>query len=260
MSTSMTPFDDAAMTSSHASGAGLARGHGVSVWRQIADALEGEIASGRLRSGAQLPTEAALAEQFGVNRHTVRRALAVLARQGIVRATQGRGTFVEPKPLTYPISPRTRFSEIVARAGHEAWGELVSERETRAGPSLARRLDVAEDAPVLRLATIHRADGIPISSATTSLPLPRFAGFTAAYRAHGSITRAYADFGVADYTRQATRITARIASAEEAGALDLAAGRVVLVVDSVNVDASGRPIQATRSSFAADRVEFLVAS
>ena len=145
MSTSMTPFDDTAVTSSTASG--LARGHGVSVWRQIADALEDEIASGRLRSGAQLPTEAALAERFGVNRHTVRRALAALARQGIVRATQGRGTFVEPKPLTYPIGPRTRFSEIVARAGQEAWGDLMSEREIRAHPSLARRLEIPDEAP-----------------------------------------------------------------------------------------------------------------
>ena len=71
----------------------------------------------------------------------------------------------------------------------------------------------------------------------------------------GSITRAYASYGVTDYLRRSTRITARHATPEETEALDLAPGRVVLVLDSVNTDAQGRPIQATHSRFAADRVE-----
>jgi DNA-binding GntR family transcriptional regulator len=33
---------------------------------------------------------------------------------------------------------------------------------------------------------------------------------------------------------------------------------VVLVVDSINADGEGRPFQATRACFAADRVEFVV--
>ncbi|WP_375459524.1 phosphonate metabolism transcriptional regulator PhnF [uncultured Enterovirga sp.] len=256
----MDGIDDKGMTGERADAVLVARRLGVSVWRQIADTLEAEIASGRLPPGAQLETEAVLADRFSVNRHTVRRALAALAERGIVRATRGRGTFVEARPLTYPLGSRVRFSEIVAGAGHEAWGELVSEREIAAGPSLGRALGLPEDGPLLELATIHRADDTPISVARTCLPLPRFAGFGQVYAECGSITRAYAAFAVADYVRLTTRISARIATAEEALALDLASGRVVLVVESVNVDAEGCRIQATRSCFAADRVEFLVES
>ena len=61
-----------------------------------------------LAAGAQLPAESALAARFGVNRHTVRRALGVLAEGGLVRTTQGRGSFVEQGPIAYPIGPRTR--------------------------------------------------------------------------------------------------------------------------------------------------------
>ena len=110
----------------------LSRGEGLAAWRQIADGLEADMAAGRLLPGDRLPAEAELARRFGVNRHTVRRALAVLASRGLVRATQGRGTFVEAKPLAYPIGPRTRFSEAVARTGREAWGDLIgSIRMTR---------------------------------------------------------------------------------------------------------------------------------
>lgn len=236
----------------------LRRGEGLAAWRQIVDGLEADIATGALAPGAQLPTEARLAERFGVNRHTVRRALAVLASRGLVRAAQGRGTFVEPKPLTYPIGPRTRFSEIVAGAGREAWGDLVSSRRAEADPSLAEALGVPAGAPVLELVTVHRADDTPISMARTALPLPRFESLDAVYRETGSLTRAYAAFGLGDYTRLSTRITARGASLEEARLLDLLPGRVLLVVDSINVDPAGARIQATRSHFAADRVELVV--
>jgi GntR family phosphonate transport system transcriptional regulator len=113
------------------------RGDGIAAWKRIADGLEGEIAAGRFRRGERLPTEAQLAAQHGVNRHTVRRALSALAERGLVRATQGSGTFVEAPPLRYPIGPRTRFSEIATAAGREAWGRLLSVREIAADPALA---------------------------------------------------------------------------------------------------------------------------
>ncbi|APT58582.1 phosphonate metabolism transcriptional regulator PhnF [Roseomonas gilardii] len=231
------------------------RGDGIAAWKRIADGLEGEIAAGRFRRGERLPTEAQLAAQHGVNRHTVRRALSALAERGLVRATQGSGTFVEAPPLRYPIGPRTRFSEIATAAGREAWGRLLSAREITADPALAEALDLPPGSPVLELDTLHEADGVPISTGLTRLPLPRFAGFAERYAETGSITRAYASYGVTDYLRRSTRITARHATPEETKALDLAPGRVVLVLDSVNTDAQGRPIQATHSRFAADRVE-----
>ena len=231
------------------------RGDGIAAWKRIADGLEGEIAAGRFQRGERLPTEAQLAAQHGVNRHTVRRALSALAERGLVRATQGSGTFVEAPPLRYPIGPRTRFSEIATAAGREAWGRLLSARETTADPALAEALELPPGSPVLELDTLHEADGVPISTGLTRLPLPRFAGFAERYAETGSITRAYASYGVTDYLRRSTRITARPATPEEAESLSLAPGRVVLVLDSVNTDAQGRPIQATHARFAADRVE-----
>ncbi|UPG73385.1 phosphonate metabolism transcriptional regulator PhnF [Roseomonas gilardii subsp. gilardii] len=231
------------------------RGDGVAAWKRIADGLEGEIAAGRFRRGERLPTEAQLAAQHGVNRHTVRRALAALAERGLVRSSQGSGTFVEAPPLRYPIGPRTRFSEIATAAGREAWGRLLSVHEVAADPVLAEALELPPGSPILELDTLHEADGVPISTGLTRLPLPRFAGFAERYAETGSITRAYASYGVTDYLRRSTRITARPATPQEAEALGLAPGRVVLVLDSVNTDAQGRPIQATHARFAADRVE-----
>ena len=64
------------------------------LWRQLADLLRDRIDQGEL--AGRLEAEMTLAEHYGVSRDTVRRALATLARDGLIRSTRGRGTFVVP--------------------------------------------------------------------------------------------------------------------------------------------------------------------
>jgi GntR family phosphonate transport system transcriptional regulator len=89
----------------------MERRSGVALWRQIADQIRLGIATGNLGSDGKLPPELTLSERFGVNRHTVRAAIAALVQEGVLRAEQGRGTFIETRrKLSYPIAKRTRFS------------------------------------------------------------------------------------------------------------------------------------------------------
>ncbi|WGF88018.1 phosphonate metabolism transcriptional regulator PhnF [Marinivivus vitaminiproducens] len=236
----------------------LRRGDGVAAWRQIADRLLDDIRAGRPSAGEQLPSEAALAARFGVNRHTVRRAVAELAAEGVVRTSQGKGSFVEAGRLPYPIGTRTRFTQNLALTGHEAGGDLIAAETVPAPAEIASRLQIAPSEPVLRVDLRRFVDRVPLTLGRTYLPLPRFAGFADAYRASESVTAAFSVCGVDDYRRLSTAITARPATVDEAMLLDLAPGRVLLVVDSVNVDGAGRPIQATHAHFVADRVELRV--
>ncbi len=64
------------------------------LWQQLADLLRDRIDRGEL--AGRLEAEMTLAEHYGVSRDTVRRALACLAREGLIRSTRGRGTFVVP--------------------------------------------------------------------------------------------------------------------------------------------------------------------
>jgi hypothetical protein len=64
------------------------------LWQQLGDLLRGRIERGEL--AGRLEAETALAQHYGVSRDTVRRALAGLARDGLIRSTRGRGTFVLP--------------------------------------------------------------------------------------------------------------------------------------------------------------------
>lgn len=64
------------------------------IYRQIADELEREIATGVLRPGEPLPALRALATDLKVNPNTVQQAYRWLALHGMVEVKRGKGTFV----------------------------------------------------------------------------------------------------------------------------------------------------------------------
>lgn len=233
---------------------------GVALWRQVADGIERGIADGRFAAGERLPGETEIAETYRVNRHTVRRALATLAERGLVRAERGSGTYVEAPRLSYPLRSRTRFSEIVGAGGREPRGQLIAASQEPATRELARQLGLKTGAPLVRIEALRLADRAPICVSTTWLSAERFPEAGSVFASVRSMTKLLDHFGVRDYRRGSTRITAAIADAADAARLDLALGRPVLVVDSIDVEADGRPLVTKRSRFAAERVEFVIES
>ena len=233
---------------------------GVTLWRRIADDLEQAIMTGAHATGDRLPGEVEIADRFGVNRHTVRRALAELAERGLVRAERGSGTYVEPARLAYPIRSRTRFSEIVGAAGREAGGRLIAHARGPASPDISERLGIAAATMVIRLDVLRTADGVPICVSTNWLLADQMPDAARVYRKTNSMTRTLAHFGIRDYRRRQTRVSSALADAADAERLKLGPGRPLLVVDSINVTPAGRPVLTTLARFAADRVELLVES
>ncbi|MDJ0391378.1 phosphonate metabolism transcriptional regulator PhnF [Roseomonas sp. E05] len=236
----------------------LARGEGVSLWRQIALELEHGIAEGTLAPGSRLPTEAALAARHGVNRHTVRRALDSLAARGLLRIEQGRGSFVAEDVVDYPLGPRTRFSEVIRAQNREPEGRILRLAEVPASAAVAEALRLPAGQAVLAVERLGLADGRPVVLGLHHFVLPRFAQLGAALEGHGSITRALALSGLADYRRAWTRLTARLPTAEEATLLRQARARPVMLAEALSVDPDGQPIDYTLSRYAAGRVQIIV--
>ena len=235
----------------------LERGMGLAMWRQIAQALAGEIESGALSEGARLPTEPQLAARFDVNRHTIRRAMADLADRGLVRVEQGRGTFVQEHVLDYLVGRRTRFSEIVTGQNRQAGGQLLEGRVDVAGTAVAKELTLAPGSAVIRLETLRDLDERPLALGTHYFPAARFPDLIEAYRREGSITKALGRCGLPDYERRVTRVTARMPDTADARVLRQPANRPVLVTESVNVDADGQPVEYGITRFASDRTQIV---
>jgi GntR family phosphonate transport system transcriptional regulator len=232
---------------------------GIALWRQIADAVRLDIVGGKLASGDRLPTEAILAERFSANRHTVRRALAALADEGVVAAEQGRGTFVRSaKRLSYPIGKRTRFSEGLAGQARLLSTQHLGDRVENSSAAVASGLGIKTGAKVVRIEGLSSADGRPLSRATTWLPYARFPDFAQRIIERRSFTAVFASYGIADYARSSTRISARHADVEETKLLGLSAGAILLLSEAVDVDEAGQPISYALARFPAERMELVV--
>lgn len=233
------------------------RGNGVTLWRQIAAHLRAQIDGGGLPPGARLPTEAQLSQQFGVNRHTVRRALEELSHTGVVRVEQGRGSFVAEDVLDYAVEPRTRFAEWIRRHNKEPSGKVLQLKETTADARVASGLGIRPGSRVVLLERLGLADDRPVSLTRHHFPLARLGGMLEALRATSRITEALQAVGITDYLRQTTRVTARLPTSEEAELLHTARNRPLLVAENTNVDRAGTVVEFAIGLYPTPRVQIV---
>ncbi|MEL0436819.1 phosphonate metabolism transcriptional regulator PhnF [Phycobacter sp. K97] len=228
------------------------------VWKSIAHALTDDIAQGRYDTGDKLPAEAQLAARFGVNRHTVRRALAEMAAGGLVHARRGAGVFVAAKPTDYPIGKRVRFHQNISKGGRIPAKQILTTETRAAAAGEAAALGLEPGDAVHVYDGLSLADGQPVALFQSIFPADRFPKMLEALKETQSVTAALKCCGVDDYTRIETRITARQATATQALHLRLPEGAPILRTTGINVDADGQPIEYGRTWFAGDRVTLTV--
>lgn len=218
-----------------------------------------EIAGGVWAPGAQLPSETDLAKRFGVNRHTVRRAMSELSNQGIVRIEHGRGSFVQENIIHYAVSSRTRVEQNLANLHRGHSGRLLSDFMMPSTHDVARALEIPLGEQVVVMDTLNESDGEPISLVRTYLRAATFSEFPAKFVQGGnSMTTAFAACGVSDFSRLSTDISARMPTQEEASLLKQPTVQPVLVSSTVDIDAEGRRIKFGVARFPAGRVSLTV--
>lgn len=224
------------------------------LWKSIADTLSGEIAAGQYAPGDKLPTEAQLATRFGVNRHTVRQALASLAEADVLYARRGAGVFVTQVPTDYPIGKRVRFHQNLIAARRVPEKEILS-LGTRSGTEPeCTALELAAGAQVTVYEGVSLADSQPIALFRSVFPTSLFPSLLEDLKELKSVTEALKGSGIEDYTRASTRLTAKKASATQALHLRIREGDPILRSVGINVDEDRRPVEFGHTWFAGDRV------
>jgi GntR family phosphonate transport system transcriptional regulator len=226
------------------------------LWRQIHAALSRDIADGRWPAGTHLPSEADLARRFGVNRHTLRRAMAQLREAGAIHVRRGAGAVVTEGRIDYRLGPRTRFSANLTAAGRIPGRRLLRLETIAASRAEALALDLAPGDPVHVAETLAEADGVPVIHSVMTFP-GRLSALPGALAAGAGVTEALAACGIADYTRAWTRLSAGRPGALVARHLMMADGAAGLFTESVSRAEDGRSVEYGRSWFCTDRMSVI---
>ncbi|WP_106745247.1 phosphonate metabolism transcriptional regulator PhnF [Yoonia maritima] len=230
------------------------------IWTSISTSLTNDIAEGRYGPGDKLPTEAVLAARFGVNRHTVRRALAAMANDGLVHARRGAGVFVAQTPTDYPIGRRVRFHQNLTAAGRAPAKQILSLETRAADEREAEALNIKMGTLVHVYDGLSLADEQPIALFRSVFPAERFPNILRDVDETKSVTAAFLRHGITDYTRASTRMTAKLANPTQALHLRITEGAPILRSVGINVDLDGTPIEFGHTWFAGDRVTLTVSN
>ena len=143
--------------------------------------IERDIKDGVLKPGQAIPTEAELGAQMGVGRSSVREALKVLERNGLIDVQPGRGRFVSELSSVGIESPITNFrsvTELLVASGYVTTCHVIGSATAPANQSEAEMLSIEVGAEVVRLERTHLLDGAPIVCMQETVPIALLGGDT----------------------------------------------------------------------------------
>lgn len=238
---------------------------GLTLWRQIGSTLAAEIEEGSVSPNERLPSSIELANRFGVNRHTVLRAVEYLEDRGLVRVERGRGVFATADPLQYQLGAQRWFEQNLLESNRTPSRTVISVAELAATTFLADHLALEVGSSIIRVVLLGEADGQPINYGYHHFPAARFEHIADVFRGFGdgptcdlSFSKILKRYGVKEFRRKAIRIRSRLASDDQALHLKLDPGDQVLLTDVTLIDEVARPIVHAFTHFSASRVEFVV--
>jgi len=198
-----------------------------------------------------------LAARFGVNRHTLRRAVDELIAEGLLERQHGVGIFITDQLLDYRVGTGTRFTQNLADIGIATDTKVIRKRVAPASAGVARHLALATDEPVLWIETLRIADGFPFCVISHFLPASPFNAMLDGYE-HGSLHELLAG-NCGALRRTESLVTAVLPQGDDAKLLRINQNRPVLRVKSLNVlDRGGMPVEYAITRFRADRIQLRI--
>ncbi|MEZ5500335.1 MAG: GntR family transcriptional regulator [Steroidobacteraceae bacterium] len=130
-------------------------------WQAVRDEVLRRIETRRWLPGMAIPTEAELAGELHCARTTVNRALRELARSGVLERRRKAGSRVALHPVRRAMLDIPLLRHEVAAIGAAYGYRLLARQTLPANRIIARQLDLAQGAPLLRLRALHLANGRP---------------------------------------------------------------------------------------------------
>ena len=214
----------------------------------------------KCRDGGQLPSEAQLAQMLGVSRNTVREAIRILEREGIVFSRHGVGTFIinSGRNLGSNLTILIRVADFIREHGYQPGAVKLTRSRIPADDRLAARLAVDPGDELIRVEGVRTADGVPAVHVVDyfrhgevwddSLEHFRNETFFACLQEKADIRISHSNCG----------IRAVIGDAEKNAVLELPGPTPLLMLEQEHFSTRGETVMYSDSWFIADKFNFTV--
>ena len=226
------------------------------LYQQLRRALRDAIEDNRLEAEEALPPERELADEFGISRITVRKALDALVGEGMLTRRQGAGTFVAQRAearVEKSFSKLSSFSEDMISRGRKPESVWLSRSSGTVTPEESLTLGLSPGAEVYRFNRIRYADGEPMALEYSTVPgrcLPSEGAV------QESLYEALGKHGSRP-VRALQRLRAVLFTAERAKLLGVADGSPGLQIERRGFLKDGSPVEFTQSYYRGDAYDFV---
>lgn len=130
---------------------------------QVSEDIRARIQSGEIPYGTRLPSERALAEEYQVDRKTLRKAIALLSEEGILLCLRGKGTYIAEPQISYQVEILDDLEQMISRNGMKSSTRVLYKEVRKAGRKYAELLDMDPEDQVFRMLRLRMGNEEPIA-------------------------------------------------------------------------------------------------
>lgn len=222
---------------------GEANGQSRYRYEEARDQIVAFITAERLTRGARLPTERQLAETLGVSRPTLRQALELLAKDGLIERRQGSGTYVAEPRVAIDVRVLVSLTRSIVASGMTPGARVLKSEVIPATRELATRFAVAPQTPLQHFERLRFADGRIVAFERSWFPASIAPNLNAFDLEHRSIYELLErEYGV-KLLRAEQEFDASVADDHVAALLECEPGAPLMVVHRLSFDFDGRPVE-----------------
>ena len=225
----------------------------VPLYFQVAQHLENAISSGAIPPGTLFDNEIVLADQLGLSRPTMRRAMQHLVDKGLIVRRRGIGTRVVQPKVRRPLELTSLYDDLT-RTGQAPTTRVITFEDIGADEEVAERLGVPEGSPVVTVVRLRSARDRPIAKMTNYLPAGIVHFDAETLESHG-LYELLKSGGIVLHSASQI-VGARTATAAEARLLEEPRGAALLTMQRQTFDDHGSVVEFGTHLYAASRYSF----
>jgi GntR family transcriptional regulator len=208
-------------------------------------------------SGLEFPSEMELSEHFQVNRGTIRHALQLLEREGLIYREKGRGTFLRRRRVELDLSTLCSTTEDLKARGWIPDSRLLSLEKISPSLHIQRYLELSQEDLVWLIYRLRLADKEPISIQWSYIPVelaPDLDRQDLSSSLYYILKNTYGH----ELISGDQKIRTRSATIDEALLLEIEEGAPLFEISRITYDQNHRPVEHLDSLWRGDRYDLQV--
>ncbi len=225
----------------------------IPLYKQVSRVLSDRIASGELKSGSRIPSEAELINEFGISRITVRAAIAKLVEDGMLTRSRGKGTFVSSPKSVYRANDLVGFSRSCILAGKTPSTKLLSIEYVLPTPKYMQFFQVSDTQKVICTKRLRYVDDFPTMLEINHYPAK--CSFLFEEDLEGSLFGIFSSREIQIVNKIRTLETC-FPTEEECALLRLSKNTPLLLFKDTQADGDGQPLFLSKQLYNTEHLKF----